>query len=238
MKSLGAPTLLRHNRRMLLRRIPALAAAMLVAAGISHSASARDFDGVAIAQAARDSARAAATSVWEGAQDLATFALGLIGVGYRFGGTTPEQGLDCSGLIRYVFQQVTGVTLPRTARELSGLGKKVALADLQPGDLVFFNTRRFAFSHVGIYLGDNQFIHAPHRGTEVTVTEFNGYWQHHFNGGRRLVGVLPSLMPELATQLISTAAAQPVEDAGPAPEASSPGEAPIPAGPDSPVAQP
>ena len=72
--------------------------------------------------------------------------------------------------MRYVFQQVTGVTLPRTSKELSRLGNKVASADLAPGDLVFFNTRRLPFSHVGIYLGDNRFIHAPSTGSEVEIS--------------------------------------------------------------------
>ena len=77
-----------------------------------------------------------------------------------------------------MFQQVTGVTLPRTAKDMSHLGKEVDVADLQPGDLVFFNTRRFAFSHVGIYLGDNQFVHAPRRGREVEVATLDsGFWQ-------------------------------------------------------------
>ena len=159
------------------------------------------------ASAARDSAKAAASRVLEGAQGVATFALGLIGVAYRFGGETPDRGLDCSGLVRYVFQQATGVTLPRTARELSTLGRRVTVADLQPGDLVFFNTRRFAFSHVGIYLGDNQFIHAPRRGSEVSVTTMSGYWQQRFNGARRIAGALPSLAPTLFPQLVSSAVA-------------------------------
>jgi cell wall-associated NlpC family hydrolase len=76
------------------------------------------------------------------AQDLAIYALGLIGVDYRYGGDTPEEGLDCSGLVRHVFQEVTGVTLPRTSKELARVGKAVQRADLKPGDLVFFNTRR------------------------------------------------------------------------------------------------
>jgi cell wall-associated NlpC family hydrolase len=137
-----------------------------------------------------------AQKFWLGAQDVAIYALGLIGVEYRFGGETPDNGLDCSGLVRYVFQQVTGVTLPRTAKEMSRVGARVASADLQPGDLVFFDTRRFAFSHVGIYLGDNRFVHAPSRGSEVEIAQLSdGYWQKHFNGARRLVGVLPSLVP-------------------------------------------
>ena len=107
--------------------------------------------------------------MWSGAQDVAIYALGLIGVNYKFGGNTPDSGLDCSGLVRYVFQEVTGVTLPRTSKEMSSLGAKVGAGDLKPGDLVFFNTRRFAFSHVGIYLGDNRFVHAPSRGSEVEI---------------------------------------------------------------------
>src|SRR5207302_6064288 len=107
----------------------------------------RSFAGESLDRAAR-----AAMSVWHGAQDLGQFALGLIGVEYRYGGDSPARGLDCSGLIRYVFQQVTGVTLPRTAREMSHVGTRVGIDDLQAGDLVFFNTRNFAFSHVGLYL--------------------------------------------------------------------------------------
>lgn len=143
----------------------------------------------------------AASSAWHTAQSLSTYALGLLGVNYKFGGNTPESGLDCSGLVRYVFQQVTGVDLPRTAKAMSGVGTSVPVADLKPGDLVFFNTRRFAFSHVGIYLGDNQFIHAPRTGREVEVTTLDKrYWQTRFNGARRLVGVLPGLIPALVSE--------------------------------------
>jgi len=164
------------------------------------------------------SAKVAATVAWNGAQDVAIYALCLIGVAYRFGGETPEGGVDCSGLVRYVFQQVTGVTLPRTSQELSRLGNKVASADLAPGDLVFFNTRRFPFSHVGIYLGDNRFIHAPSTGSEVEISRLSeSYWQKHFNGARRLVGVLPSLVPSaLAAPLLpadSAATALPADPA-------------------------
>ena len=156
-----------------------------------------------LAAAESDSARqpaaqasAVPATVWHGAQDLAIYALGLIGVDYRFGGTTPERGLDCSGLVRYVFQQVTGVMLPRTSQEISRLGAKIPVAELMPGDLVFFNTRRLQFSHVGIYLGEDRFIHAPRQGAEVeVVTLSKGYWQEHFDGARRLVGALPALIP-------------------------------------------
>jgi hypothetical protein len=97
-----------------------------------------------------------------------------------------------------VFQQVTGVMLPRTAKELSRIGKDIRTTELEPGDLVFFNTRRFAFSHVGIYLGNGRFIHAPSRGGEVGVASLaSAYWHKRYNGARRLVGVLPALMPSL-----------------------------------------
>ena len=151
--------------------------------------------------------------VLQSAQDLAIYALGLIGVDYRYGGNSPEHGLDCSGLVRYVFQEVVGVTLPRTAREMARLGGRVAPGDLKAGDLVFFNTRSSPFSHVGIYLGDNRFIHAPHRGGEVEiVTMSQRYWQQRYDGARRLVAFMP--------ELISSAQAAPAD---PAPVRAEPG---------------
>jgi cell wall-associated NlpC family hydrolase len=144
--------------------------------------------------------------VLQSAQDLAIYALGLIGVDYRYGGSSPEHGLDCSGLVRYVFQEVVGVTLPRTAREMARLGGRVAPGDLKAGDLVFFNTRSSPFSHVGIYLGDDRFIHAPHRGGEVEiVTMSQRYWQQRYDGARRLVAFVP--------ELISSARAAPPDPA-------------------------
>jgi cell wall-associated NlpC family hydrolase len=153
-----------------------------------------------------ESTRSTVETVWHGAQDLAIYALGMIGVDYRYGGDTPEEGLDCSGLVRHVFQEVTGVTLPRTSKELARVGKAVQRADLKPGDLVFFNTRRFAFSHVGIYLGDDRFIHAPRTGSEVEIAQLdNGYWRKHFDGARRLVGVLPGMIPSAEASTIADA---------------------------------
>lgn len=135
------------------------------------------------------SAEAPSVRVLQGAQDLAIYALGLIGVDYRYGGNSPELGLDCSGLVRYVFQEVVGMTLPRTSREMARLGGRVAPGDLRAGDLVFFNTQSSPFSHVGIYLGDQRFIHAPHRGGEVEIVAMTQhYWQQRYDGARRLVG--------------------------------------------------
>jgi cell wall-associated NlpC family hydrolase len=121
------------------------------------------------------------------ASELALNALGLIGIRYRMGGNTAENGLDCSGLVRLVFQEAWGKTLPRTAEEISRAGEKIDAHDMQPGDLVFYNTLRRGFSHVGIYLGDNKFIHSPSSGGEVRVESMDiGYWKSRFNGARRI----------------------------------------------------
>lgn len=182
---------------------------------LAPAAAAQESPERSLAESASATVKDAATTAWRTAQELTSSALDLIGIRYKWGGSTPETGLDCSGLVQFVFQQVTGVTLPRSAREMSRLGDKVAMVDLKPGDLVFFNTRRFAYSHVGIYLGDNQFIHAPRRGRDVEVTTIDkSYWQKRFNGARRLVGVLPEMMPALVSEasaapLDATAAADP-----------------------------
>jgi len=118
---------------------------------------------------------------------VAIEAMSLIGIHYRRGGSTPEHGLDCSGLVRYVFRQSQGAELPRTSAEMSKLGEQVQPKDLQPGDLVFFNTLKQAFSHVGIYLGNNQFIHAPSAGGAVRIESLDlSYWKARFNGARRI----------------------------------------------------
>jgi cell wall-associated NlpC family hydrolase len=184
------------------RRAGAVAAVIVAASLLAFAlvAAAQDAPERSRAETATATVRDAATNAWRTAQDLTSSALDLIGIRYQWGGTKPESGLDCSGLVQFVFQQVTGVTLPRSAKEMSRHGDKVALSDLKPGDLVFFNTRRFAFSHVGIYVGDNQFIHAPRRGREVEMATIDkSYWQKRFDGARRLVGVLPEMMPALVS---------------------------------------
>ncbi len=117
-------------------------------------------------------------------------ALTLIDVDYKRGGRVPGTGFDCSGLVRYVYQQARGVDLPNTARELSRIGVKVGRDALQPGDLVFYNTLRRTFSHVGIYLGNNRFIHAPSTGGAVRIDDMTAaYWTKRFSGGRRIPAV-------------------------------------------------
>ena len=123
------------------------------------------------------------------AQEVLIRALSLTGIKYKYGGSTPETGFDCSGFVRYVFQQAADLTLPHGARALSRLGHAVPVEQLKPGDLVFFNTLKSAFSHVGIYLGDNRFIHAPSSGGTIHVVSMDdAYWAKRFNGARRIEG--------------------------------------------------
>lgn len=122
------------------------------------------------------------------AQDLILKGLQLVGINYRRGGTSAEGGLDCSGFVQLVYKDALGLLLPRTAREQSEVGNVVDKSELKPGDLVFFNTMRRAFSHVGIYLGDNHFLHSPRTGAEVRVEDMSqGYWVKRYNGARRVV---------------------------------------------------
>lgn len=124
----------------------------------------------------------------EKASELIMYALSLIGVNYKFGGTSPSTGLDCSGYVKHVFSQVEGMSLPHNALAISRLGKKVTPDELQPGDLVFYKTLRRTFSHVGIYLGDNRFVHAPSNGGGVEIVDMKeSYWAKRFNGARRVL---------------------------------------------------
>jgi cell wall-associated NlpC family hydrolase len=122
------------------------------------------------------------------AQDVILHSLKLVGVRYRFGGNSEDSGLDCSGFVRLVFKDSVGEQLPRTSVEMSQLGKRIDTSQLKAGDLVFFNTMRRAFSHVGIYLGDNHFLHAPRTGAEVRVESMeDSYWIKRYNGARRII---------------------------------------------------
>lgn len=127
-------------------------------------------------------------NVPEPGMQLAEFAKILTGVKYRYGGNSPETGLDCSGFIIYVFRETLGIHLPRRVADISRIGQEISWPDLQPGDLVFFNTQGYQFSHAGIYLGNNKFIHSPQSGKTVRVADMSlQYWTRHFNGARRLV---------------------------------------------------
>ena len=121
------------------------------------------------------------------ASDLISTAMGFLGVPYRRGGTDSQTGFDCSGFVVALYKESLGLVLPRTAAEQANSTQSIDVADLQPGDLVFFNTMRRTFSHVGVYVGDGKFIHAPRTGAQVRVEDMGvSYWQTRFNGARRV----------------------------------------------------
>jgi cell wall-associated NlpC family hydrolase len=110
-----------------------------------------------------------------------------IGTPYRYGGSSPQTGFDCSGLVAHVYERAWGMALPRSTVGQRHVGHAVKRAQLLPGDLVFYNTRNRPFSHVGIYLGDGQFVHAPRRGQRVRIESVDTpYWRARFDGARRL----------------------------------------------------
>ena len=119
-------------------------------------------------------------------RELLLNALSQIGSPYQNGGRSPTTGFDCSGLVHYA-ALAAGLVLPRDAAAMSQVGSEVTMPDLQAGDLVFFNTLGRPYSHVGIYLGEQRFVHAPTRGGYVSVVDMRlPYWQQRFDGGRRL----------------------------------------------------
>jgi cell wall-associated NlpC family hydrolase len=119
---------------------------------------------------------------------LTSYAHGLIGTPYKYGGYSPQTGLDCSGFVDYVFRHAAHVSLPHSARKISRHGLPVKLSQLREGDLVFYGTDKHAYSHVGIYLGNNHFIHAPSSGGRVRTENMReAYWEKHYSGARRIV---------------------------------------------------
>jgi cell wall-associated NlpC family hydrolase len=111
----------------------------------------------------------------------------VLGVDYQNGGNSPASGFDCSGLVAHVFRQAYGISLPHNALAQSEIGARVSLAELRAGDLVFYNTLHRPFSHVGIYVGDGRFVHAPRTGAQVRVEQIGAsYWMKRFDGARRI----------------------------------------------------
>lgn len=118
---------------------------------------------------------------------IALHALSLMGLNYKYGGANVDSGFDCSGFVRHVFRETLGLDLPRSSAEQSQQGRPVNLSELQPGDLVFYNTLKRAFSHVGIYLGEGRFVHSPSQGKQIEIVQMNNrYWKQRFNGARRI----------------------------------------------------
>lgn len=121
------------------------------------------------------------------ASSLVINALAFLGVPYKYGGNSHETGFDCSGFVRAVYEQSFGKLLPRRSDEQAAATQPIERSDLQPGDLVFFNTLRRSFSHVGIYIGEGKFVHSPRAGAQVRVEDMRvSYWNKRFNGARRV----------------------------------------------------
>lgn len=142
-----------------------------------------------VAEKTTDFVREARQNVAEKTSDLVVTAMGFLGVPYRLGGTNAETGFDCSGFVRAIYSQTMGKVLPRVSAEQANATQQIDRSDLKPGDLVFFNTMRRTFSHVGIYVGDGKFIHAPRTGASVRVESMQtSYWARRFDGARRVEG--------------------------------------------------
>ena len=145
--------------------------------------------------------------VQEHASAMVIGAMNFIGVRYQRGGTSADTGFDCSGFTRHVFEMSLGLVLPRSADEQASAPGFVAIArgDLKPGDLVFFNTLKRTFSHVGIYIGDNRFIHAPSAGKTVRTEDMSfAYWTKRFTGARRAeVATVPEQVSTAASATAS-----------------------------------
>jgi len=132
--------------------------------------------------------------------DVLSRAVNVLGTPYRWGGSSPSKGFDCSGLVKYAFNDIDEVDLPRTSNAMaSGHGIKVDRKDLKPGDLLFFNIKSRRVNHVAIYLGNDRFIHAPRRGKRVSIDTLNKpYWQSHYVVAKR---VLPKAQPQQQLRL-------------------------------------
>lgn len=133
-------------------------------------------------------AAAPAIQALDRASGVALQALAHLGTPYRASGLSPQTGFDCSGLVAYVYREGAGMALPRNTFDLSRVGEPVERAALRPGDLVFYNTQQRDYSHVGIYLGEERFIHAPSSGGEVRVENLRAnYWVRRYSGARRII---------------------------------------------------
>ncbi len=132
-------------------------------------------------------ARPPGPAVTGSTNDVALYALSLADTPYRYGGSSGDSGFDCSGFVQHVYLNTLGIRLPRTSAEMSRAGAALSAGQLRPGDLVFFNTRQRPFSHVGIYVGEERFVHSPSSGKAVMVVSMREkYWRDRYNGARRV----------------------------------------------------
>ena len=127
----------------------------------------------------------ASRPVSEKGNEIALYALGLLDTGYRFGGKNPEAGLDCSGMVSYIYGQAAGLRVQGSAADIARNSRTIPRDELRPGDLVFFNTLNRSFSHVGIYIGDERFIHAPSKNGKVRIDHLSDrYYAQRFEAAR------------------------------------------------------
>jgi cell wall-associated NlpC family hydrolase len=167
-----------------MKKPSAVFAALMVAATFSSLEASEPADVAAVVPAAT---AANHTGYLARTGELVIRALSLIGVKYKFGGKSPAEGLDCSGLVNHIFREVAGLLLPHNSKDISKVGSKIDKTKLEPGDLVFFNTRKEPFSHVGIYIGEQRFVHAPSSGRKVEVADMHDrYWHTRYDGARRV----------------------------------------------------
>jgi hypothetical protein len=146
--------------------------------------------------------------VSERTSDLISTAVGLLGIPYLRGGNSAESGFDCSGFVRHIFKETLGLVLPRSADQQASATQKIDKSELKPGDLVFFNTMKRTFSHVGIYLGDNKFIHSPRSGASVRIEDMRiPYWNVRFDGARRVQGDDTAASKQRTTSAVNNTAA-------------------------------
>lgn len=119
--------------------------------------------------------------------EVVLYAMGLMGVDYRFGGKNPSSGMDCSGMVSYIYKNAVGMNLPHNAYRIAKISRSIAMSEIQPGDLVFFNTQHRSYSHVGIYIGKGRFIHAPGTDGKIKISNLSSrYFARHLEGARTL----------------------------------------------------
>ncbi|MCY7369989.1 MAG: C40 family peptidase [Polaromonas sp.] len=193
-----------------LRLFALLFAASLLASG---PARADDLDRLMAEASLKSQIEQVGQTVRSKTSELVVSAMGFLGVPYRRGGDDAEGGFDCSGFVKAMYAQSVGLLLPRRAEQQAAATQRIDKTELQPGDLVFFNTLRRTFSHVGIYVGEGRFIHSPKPGAQVRVENMGvNYWASRFDGARR-VSAASALSPPLVPAFLAHSAGRPVPQA-------------------------
>ncbi|MBN9411572.1 MAG: C40 family peptidase [Burkholderiales bacterium] len=195
------------------------AGACAAPAGAQH-ASTDDMDKFLVERGLMGQLQQMGQTVQQRTAELVVNAMGFLGVPYKRGGNSADAGgFDCSGFVRAMYEQTLGLMLPRRAEQQAAATQTIDKTELQPGDLVFFNTLRRAFSHVGIYVGDGKFIHSPRPGAQVRVESMQtSYWARRFDGARRVAGEAPATVAAVgAAQAVPVAlpARMPIEQPQP-----------------------